>query len=307
MRLEPRRVRTIADRGLKLFLVRLSESTNTILEHLESQLEEIEHAMASSARFSLLEVDDALQTVSSVLESASPSDEDHCRAGRELFRARQAVEEAGNELLRLDLWLSETAVQPPDRQRLLELLAHLETYFDRYLQQVDTRRERCFDKLEALLAGDAEPFFVAVDQALQREFADDPTRTGRRSPEIRPLLQVIQDFLKPDGILDYRRLIVHQRLADVVGHVRRYLSEIVRRSQLVGSLQALSRNLLRMPDERLDDIEAFFLRLWQPAHAVLDENAGVPTERAVLPRPYINRPTGKRRFAGASIRPSANG
>src|SRR4051812_35423031 len=42
MRLEPRRVRTIADRGLKLLLVRLSESTNTILEHLESQLEEIE-------------------------------------------------------------------------------------------------------------------------------------------------------------------------------------------------------------------------------------------------------------------------
>jgi hypothetical protein len=127
MRLEPRRVRTIADRGLKLLLVRLSESSNTILEHLESQLEEIEEAVASSARFSLLAVDDALQTVSSVMEAVGPSDDDYCRAGRELFRARQAVEEAGDELLRLDLWLGETAVQPPDRQRLLELLTHLET------------------------------------------------------------------------------------------------------------------------------------------------------------------------------------
>jgi hypothetical protein len=289
LRLEPRRVRTIADRGLKLLLVRLSESTNTILEHLESQMEELEHAVASSARFSLLEVDDALQTVISELQGAGPSsDEDYCRSGRELIRAHQAVEEAGRELLRLDLWLSETAVQPPDRQRLLELLTHLEGYFDRYLQQVDTRRERCFEKLKTLLTDETEPFFVAVDQALQREFADDPTRIARRAPETRPLLQVIQDFLKPDGILDFRRMVVHQRLADVVGHLRRYLSEIVRRSQLVTSLRALSRDLMRAPEERfVDDIDAQFLRLWQPAHAVLDENAGVPTERAVLPRPYI--------------------
>ena len=41
--------------GLTLFLVRLSESTNTILEHLESQLEETEHEVTSSARFSLQE------------------------------------------------------------------------------------------------------------------------------------------------------------------------------------------------------------------------------------------------------------
>jgi hypothetical protein len=307
MRLEPRRVRTIADRGLKLLLVRLSESTNTILVHLESQLEESEEAVASSARFSLLAVDDALQTVSSVMETAGTSDDDYCRAGRELFRARQAVEEAGDELLRLDLWLSETAAQPPDRQRLLELLTHLETYFDRYLQQVDARRERCFEKLANLLTDNTGSFLAAIAQALQREFADDPTRPGRRAPEIRSLLYVIQDFLKPDGILDYRRLIVHQRLADVAGHLRRYLSEIVRRSQLVASLRTLSRDLVRAPDERLEEIDAFFLRLWQPAHAVLDENGGVPIERAVLPRPYVYRPTGKRRFAGASIRSSAPG
>jgi hypothetical protein len=101
--------------------------------------------------------------------------------------------------------------------------------------------------------------------------------------------------------------VVHQRLADVVGHLRRYLSEIVRRSQLVASLRALSREVLHLPDERLDDIDEFFLRLWQPAHAVLDENTGDPTERAVLPRPYVYRPTGKRRFTGASIRPTVPG
>lgn len=309
MRLEPRRVRTIADRGLKLLLVRLTESTNTILEHLESHLEEIEHRGTSSARFSLLEVDDALQTLTSVLQGAGHlSDEDYCRSGRELIRAHQAVEEAGRELLRLDLWLSETAVQPPDRERLFDLLAHLESYFDRYLQQVDTRRERCFEKLKALLTDDTEPFFVAVDQALQREFAGDPTRIGRRAPQLRPLLKIIQEFLRPDGILDYRRMIVHQRLADVVGHLRRYLSEIVRRSQLVASLRALSRELMRAPEDRFaKDVDALFLRLWQPAHVVLDENAGVPTERAVLPLPYIYRPIGKRRFTGASIRPSTNG
>jgi hypothetical protein len=309
MRLEPRRVRRIADRGLKLLLVRLTESTNTILEHLESQLEKIEHESASSARFSLLQVDDALQVVISLLQdSGNPTEEDYCRAGRELFRARQSVEDAGDELLHLDLWLSETAVQPPDRERLIELLTHLETYFDRYLEQVDARREQCYQRLEALVTDAAEAFLAAVEQAMVREFAEDPTRAGRRAPEIRPLLRIIQDFLRPDGVLDYRRLTVHQRLADVVGHLRRYLSEIVRRSQLVSALRKLSRDLVHAPEPSFaDEVDRYFLRLWQPAHAVLDENAGVPAAAVAPPRPYVYRPTGRRRFTGASIRPLANG
>ena len=233
MRLEPKQVRTIADRGLKLMLVRLTESTNSILEHLDSHFEAIQQDTASSAGFSLLEVEDALTAVSSLLRSVDRhSDEDYCRAARELSRARKAVEEAGEELLRLDLWLSETAVKPPDRQRLLDLLAHLQTYFERYLQQVDARRERCFEKLETLLTDEASAFLLAITEALEREFADDPMRSGRRVPEVRPILHIIQEFLKSDGILDYRRTLVHQRLADVVGHLRRYLAEMVRRSQL---------------------------------------------------------------------------
>lgn len=309
MRLEPRRVRRIADRGLKLLLVRLTERTNTILEHLESQLEEIEQT-ASSARFSLLEVDDALGAVVSLLDgTGGPSDDGYCRAARELFRARRAVEEAGDDLLARDLWLSESAVQTPDRERLAELLVHLETYFERYLYDVDERRGQCFEKLERLLTQGAESFLDAVQQATAREFAEDPTRAGRRPPEILPILRAIWEFLRPSGILDDRRLVVHQRLADVAGHLKRYLAELVRRSQLVAALRDLSSGLLQAPEVSFQSgkIDEFFLRLWQPAHAVLDETSGIPVERAVAARPYIYRPSGSRRFAGATIRPSDNG
>jgi hypothetical protein len=310
MRLEPRRVRRIADRGLKLLLVRLTERTYSILEHLESQIEEIEQETASSARFSLLEVDDALGSVASLVDAVdSANNEDCCRAARELFRARRAVEEAGDDLLARDLWLSETAVQTPDRQRLADLLVHLETYFERYLYDVDERRGQCFEKLERLLTQDAEPFLEAVQQATAREFAEDPTRAGRRPPEIRPILRVIWDFLRPSGILDDRRLVVHQRLADVAGHLKRYLAELVRRSQLVAGLRELTHGLLQAPECSFQsaEVDEFFLRLWQPAHVVLDETSGIPNERAVPPRPYIYRRSGSRRFAGAIICPSDNG
>jgi hypothetical protein len=310
MRLEPRRVRQIADRGLKLLLVRLTESTNTLLEHLESQLEHLEHEVPSSARFSLLEVDDALEAIIGLLEADGPVAEDeHCRAGRELMRAKRAVEEAGNELLRLDLWLSETAVRPPDGARLAELLGHLETYFERYLQEVEERRERCHEKLSQLLTEAATPFLVAMQEATVREFAEDPTRAGRRPPELRPILYIIQDFLRPEGILDHRRMVVHQRLADVAGHLKRYLNELVRRSQLVAGLRRLSQSLFRAADERFENSEVsdLFARLWRSAHVVTDESGGVPCEKAVPQRPYVYRPSGIRRFAGASIRPSQNG
>jgi hypothetical protein len=310
MRLEPRRVRRIADRGLKLLLVRLTEGTHTILGHLESQLEQIEQAAASSARFSLLEVDDALQAAASLLNGSTDVGEEQCRrAARDIFRARRAVEEAAEDLLQRDLWLTETAVQTPDQRRLADLLVHLETYFERYLYDVDRRRLHCFEILERLLDERAAPLVAVVQDATSREFAEDPTRAGRRPPEIHGILRVIQEFLRPGGILDSRRLAVHQRLADVAGHLKRYLAELVRRSQLVAALRRLSCSMLRASDDRLHslDLDEFLLRLWQPAHAVLDETSGVPNEKAVPARPYYCRPSNRRRFLGATIRPFENG
>ncbi|MFV1964745.1 MAG: DUF2397 family protein [Pirellulaceae bacterium] len=310
MRLEPRRIRRIQDRGLERYLVRMTETTSVILGQLESHVERISEERATSARFSLQDVDDFLAQVVDVLEVGSLADHDDlCRVGRQLAHARMAVEEAGEELLRLDLWLSEMAIQTPDRDRLTDLLTQLQIYFERYLQEMDQRRGRCHEKLLKLVEDGAAAFLDRVRDAMEQEYANDPTRQGVRPPEPMQIIRAVQEFLEPEGILDARRKAVHERLADVTGHLKRYLAELVRRSQLVAGLRELSDRLLRTDDATMQNgrVESLFLDLWQPAHAVLDENRGRPTETVAPPRPPRSY-TGKgHRFSGASIRPPANG
>lgn len=310
MRLEPRRIRRIQDRGLERYLIRLTEVTSAILSQLESQIENVSEERAASARFSLQDVDDFLAAVVELLEAGDEIEHDDlCRVGRQLAHARIAVAEAGAELLRLDLWLSEMAIQTPDRHRLTDLLARLEAYFERYLQEIDERRHRCHEKLVRLLDEHAVPFLERVHDAMKREYADDPTRHGVQPPNPQQIVRAVQEFLEPEGILDGRRKAVHERLADVTGHLKRFLAELVRRSQLVAGLRELSDRLLHADDSIVQNgrVENLFLDLWQPAHAVLDENRGRPTEKVEPPRPprsYVGSGT---RFTGASIRPSDNG
>ncbi|REJ65680.1 MAG: DUF2397 family protein [Planctomycetota bacterium] len=311
MRLEPRRIRRIQDRGLERYLVRMTETTSAILSQLESHVDSISEDRTASARFSLQDVDDFLAKIVDVLGIGDEADHDDlCRVGRQLAHARMAVEEAGEELLRLDLWLSEMAIQIPDRDRLTELLTQLQTYFERYLQEIDQLRERSHVKLIQLVKEGAAEFFDRVRDAMELEYANDPTRQGlMRPPEPIQIIRAVQEFLEPEGILDARRKAVHERLADVTGHLKRYLTELVRRSQLVAGLRELSDRLLRTDNTAIQNgrLETLFLDLWQPAHAVLDENRGKPTETVEPPRPPRSYTSAGHRFMGASIRPSANG
>ena len=310
MRLEPRRIRRIQDRGLERYLVRLTETAGAILGQLESHVESISEARAASARFSLQDVDDFLSAVVDVMAADGDIEHDDlCRAGRQLAHARMAVEEAGEELLRLDLWLSEMAIQTPDRDRLTDLLMKLQTYFERYLQEVDQRRQRCHERLVTLLDEDAVAYLDRVYAAMSKEYMDDPTRKGSRPPDPRHIVRTVQEFLEPEGILDGRRKTVHERLADVTGHLKRFLAELVRRSQLLVGLRELSDRLLRADGSVFQNgrVEGLLLDLWQPGHTVLDENRGKPSERVEPPRPPRSYAGGGRRFRGASIRPSEKG
>jgi hypothetical protein len=52
MRLEPRRIRRIQDRGLERYLVRLTETSSAILSQIESHIENAGDERGTSARFS---------------------------------------------------------------------------------------------------------------------------------------------------------------------------------------------------------------------------------------------------------------
>ena len=121
------------------------------------------------------------------------------------------------------------AIQTSDRDRLTDLLTQLQTYFERYLQEIDQLRGRSHEKLITLVQNSAAVFLDRVRDAMEREYANDPTRQGVRPPEPMQIVRAVQEFLEPEGILDGRRKAIHERLADVTGHLKRYLAESVRR------------------------------------------------------------------------------
>ena len=74
-----------------------------------------------------------------------------------------------------------------------------------------------------------------------------------------------QEFLEPNGILDGRHMAVHERLLDVTGHLKRYLAELMRRSQFVAGLRELSSTLLRVSESAAltSQVEDVVLDFWQ--------------------------------------------
>lgn len=304
-RIEPRRIRRIQDRGLDRVLVRLTDSTREILAHLETRLDQLLANRDTSARFSLFEVDDLLGDVLPLLVEDGVMDHDRaCRAGRNLARAHKAVVEAGDDLLRLDLWLSKLAVDAPDYATLLDLVQRLEAYFDRYLREIEQRRQTCYEKLQQLMTDEAASMLGMIDAAMIREIDEDPTRQGAKARLAVETLATIHDFLEPGGILDDGRRTVHDRLADVAGHLKRHLAELVRRSQLLGRLRQLSSHLIHAEQAFFDggQADAFMLDLWKSAHLVLDETAGTPEQQTTPQRP-ARSPGPRQRPAGALFTP----
>lgn len=307
VRLEPRRIRRISDRGLERYLVRLLPETQLILGQLETRLDQTDLSLPAPAAFSLGDVNDALRFVVDLLESHAPIDpEEYVRVGRALGRTRRLLEEAGEDLLRLDLWLSELAMEAPESGRIRKLLDELEAYFERYLRNVDDGRRTCSDRVRQLQTSDAASFLGAVREASERELADDPTRNARLLPDYRMLVASMAEFLHPGGVLDQRRRVVHQRLAEVAGRLKRFLNDLLRRSQVVSQLQAASKAVMHANDSAEVEaaIDNSMQRMWQSGHAMFDGENGLPRDPAYLTRPHRSSAATRDAFAGATVEQS---
>lgn len=310
IRVEPRRIRRIQDRGLERYLVRLLPQTHLILGQLESRMDQTGVGLPAPAAFSLGDVNDALQFVVGLFESHAPIDPDeYVRAGRALGRIRYLLEEAGDDLLRLDLWLSELAMQSPEAGRIAKLLEELEAYFERYLSSVDHWRQTCSDGVRALQSPDALAFLAAIRAANERELSDDPTRRTHHLPDYRMLVTSMAEFLYPDGVLDQRRRIVHQRLAEVAGRLKRFLNDLLRRSQVISQLRTASRTVMHAKDSpQLDAaIDESMHGLWESGHTLFDGTDGTPDDAIPLARPHRAPTAARPDFAGATVSTKQSG
>lgn len=314
-RLEPRRIVRIKDRGLERYLFRLADDTAAILLHLEARLSEHREGGLRSARFSLREVDEALALVSSLAESvksdpvpgaAEAAHDPATRAGSAVLRAYRSVTEAGEELLLLDLKLSEATTHAPDPEAMETLARQIELYLEQYLEDVENIRRSARERLDHLLAPGSAVFLGAVRAALETEFRSSLIRPSSPPPDPLEVLQRISIFLEDSGTLDRRRAAVHQRLADLVGHVQRHVRAMVRRSQVRETLRSACRALLTQGgfESPLDPLqERLVTTLWSSAHMLPDGCQGAAESQALMPRPRrAGRPSADR-FAGAVVHP----
>ncbi|MDA7978977.1 MAG: hypothetical protein MPJ50_09440, partial [Pirellulales bacterium] len=98
LRMEPKRLRRIQDRGVTRYQVRLSDRTFRLLVHLERESQTDFGETHASIQFNLADVQDALESVARTAGSDSNSHQDLFRVARHLVQARKSVEDAGREL-----------------------------------------------------------------------------------------------------------------------------------------------------------------------------------------------------------------
>jgi hypothetical protein len=302
-RLEPRRIRRLQDRGLERYLVRLTDGTHDLLERLDARAARRAGERESGARDHLRDLEDALGRVAEGLGRLGElGHEGRCRLGRDVQRAQAASEAAGADLLRLELRLGELALETLDAARLEELVTHIQSYLERYLQDLDRRRRRALELL-------SEPGHAGLDtvhEALLREAAEDPLSSGRPPSHPGRGIELLGEFLREGGVLDRRCQAVHQRTADVAGHLERHLAALVRRSQLRACIRDRVAELARLDASpaSVAAVDAFFTSLWQSGHLVGAELPGTPARRAAPPRPRRRYERRRPTFGGAVVSPA---
>lgn len=301
-RIEPKRLRRLQDHGLERYLVRLTEESLWLMEELEQRVQRAQGRRTSSARNFLRDVESDLDITLGIITGESSDPEELQRAGHSLERAQAAAEGAARDLLDLELWLGETALEAPEASRLERLVRVMEGYIQRYLDDLEHRRQRCVERLDRLEGSVTAARWAEVNAAVEEEFEEDPLRRGRAITAPLDSLNGLRAFFAPAGSLDVRRRRVHERLTDVLGHLERHLAAAVRRSQLRAQLRERITELASAPDLEDLDVDRFFLNLWKPAHLVIDGSEGSPRSKAPPPRPRRRHETRRPAFTGTRLR-----
>ncbi len=317
-RLEPRRIETLADRGLQKFLCRIDDETVAVLEFLEARSRAAPAALADRGRHLLRDAEERLAEALRLARklgragaagrrAAAAADQGGNLAGEtatalagqgavsdDLLRLSylgvevdRKVDDAARELAAFDAALVGFAVSPFQLAALAEVVDRLERYVEEYMAEA-ARRARALHRTARLLLAPRLAAALARSRAeVERRRREDPLLGGAPGP-LRELRQVLGDlvpFFAQAGRFEKLLDRVHASARNVVRRVHRHVENVRVRNIRIETLRDRSREMARLGDADLAAANAWINGLFASAQVVSDARTGTPMEQAAPPRP----------------------
>jgi hypothetical protein len=304
-RLEPRRIETLADRGLQKFLCRLGDETVAILEFLEGRATVATAALTDRGRHLLRDAEERLAealrlahemargkatATPDAAPAAAPAEavaDGLLRLSYLAIEVDRKVDGAARELAAFDAALVGFAVSPFQLEALAEVVERLERYVEDYMAEATGRARMLHRTARKLLHPRLAGVLARSHAEVERRLREDPLVGGTRA-QLRQPRQVVGElvpFFAPGGRFEGLLERVHASARNVVRRVHKHVENVRARNIRIETLRDRSREMARLGDEDLAAANAWVNRLFASARLITDLRSGTPEERSPLPRP----------------------
>lgn len=292
-RLEPRRIETLADRRLRKFLCRLDDPTVQILEFLQASADATA-AITDHGRHLLADAAESLAQANSLLRrtSADEGREESIqdtlkRAGYLIVESHRKVDEAAKELVRFDQDLVEFGRNPFKITALAGVVDRLQRYVDDYVAKASEDAKRIHDQSKKLLISYGNDLLAQAQIVVHEEVRADPllSASAAAAPDLAQMLTAHVAFFKRAGSFEGLLDRVHEAARQVVRRVHAHVESVRRRNIVIQTLRDRTREIARVPEAHVPDVNTWFNSLYASGHIVTDLRPGTPETPSKLPRP----------------------
>lgn len=289
-RIEPRKIRTLEDRRVERYRVSLGEETDEILEFAAQEQNEEETAAELAEDF-LRSLEGGLARFLELLQDARPMDDAPAlRDASSLLRQlRREMLKADKELIAFARSIRIQARSGrPSGTDIAGFIELLQRFVAQYLSILDEVRGRALEHLEALQSEAIAAARAQLQSCMLAQAEEAMQLSGRRARvlSVDEVLSALRGFFEPAGELHRRCEEIQSATIELVGGLRRYLEELLTRSQRRALLRSAADRLLHVPEDlSADAADRLFDQLWNVVRPHTLEGTATPQDRESVELP----------------------
>lgn len=289
-RIEPRKIRTLEDRRVERYRVSLNEETDEILEFAAQELDNEETA-AELAEDLLRSLEAGLERLLEMLQaSKGAEDSGVLRDASSLLRQlRREMLKADKELIAfarsIRIQARSGRHSGKDVAGFIDLL---QRYVSQYLASLDEVRTEALHRLGVLRSEETAAGRDHLQCFLGTQAEEAMQLAGRRTRvlAVDEVLLALHRFFEPFGELNRRCEEIQSATIELVGSLRRYLEELLTRSQRRALLKSAAEALLHLPEnESAEAADQLFDQLWRTVRPHTLEGLATPQDRESIDLP----------------------
>lgn len=319
-RVEPQRIRSLADRTRSKLLLRLSPDTSAFLQFLRDRAEPlplgVRHQGANLLEDLLGNLKEALRGLRQGLQLLQGDRtapeleelEERClRASHLLYEADHKAERIAEELVQFGEELARFVAEPFRVESLNELGGWLERYLERYLTVLEEKGRSIRRVLGSIAKPALAPVLAEAERLEYARLADTPLALagGLRLRGAADVLAGLRRFFdEHEGLSELCRRI-NRRTRGAIRRIQRHVEAVRLRNVRTEAIRARTAELFALPEGPEGDEAAleFIEGLVAPVNARSDARPGSPEKRAASPRPAKRYESLRPAFQGEPLGP----